>query len=100
MRENETIERMVFRVVSEQMGVTESELSRSTRLQEDLNADSLDAVELVMEFEDELEISIPDSSAEKVRTVGEMIDLLSGEGEAGIPAKLKPKPSGDSEHAA
>jgi len=55
----EDIEQKVIEIVSEQMGVDKSEITRETHFINDLNADSLDTVELVMEFEDEFELSIP-----------------------------------------
>jgi acyl carrier protein len=62
--------------VAEQMAVDKAELSRETSFINDLNADSLDTVELVMEFEDEFEMSIPDEEAEKIQTVGQAIDYI------------------------
>ena len=53
-----------------------SEITRETHFINDLNADSLDTVELVMEFEDEFELSIPDEEAEKIQTVGQAIDYI------------------------
>jgi len=70
------IEDKVFSIVSEQMGVDKAEISRETSFVNDLNADSLDIVELVMEFEDEFEMSIPDEEAEKIKTVGQAIDYI------------------------
>jgi len=70
------IEAKVIEIVAEQMGADKSKISRSTSFVEDLNADSLDTVELVMEFEDEFETSIPDEQAEKIKTVGEAIDFI------------------------
>jgi acyl carrier protein len=72
----EEIQDKVFGIVSEQMGVNKAEISRETSFINDLNADSLDIVELVMEFEDNFEISIPDEEAEKIRTVGQAIDYI------------------------
>jgi len=66
----------VIEIVSEQMGVDKSEITRETHFINDLNADSLDTVELVMEFEDEFELSIPDEEAEKIQTVGQAIDYI------------------------
>ncbi len=73
MEETET---KVIEIVSEQMGVDKSEITRETHFINDLNADSLDTVELVMEFEDEFELSIPDEEAEKIQTVGQAIDYI------------------------
>ena len=70
------IETKVIEIVAEQMGVEKSEITRETSFTNDLNADSLDTVELVMEFEDEFETSIPDDQAEKIKTVGEAISFI------------------------
>ena len=72
----EVIESKVIEIVSEQMGVDKGEVSRETSFINDLNADSLDTVELVMEFEDEFDTSIPDEEAEKIQTVGAAIDYI------------------------
>jgi acyl carrier protein len=72
------IEDKVISIVAEQMGVDKGELNRDTNFVNDLNADSLDTVELVMEFEDEFETSIPDEEAEKIQTVGQAIDYIQG----------------------
>ncbi|MDX2147539.1 MAG: acyl carrier protein [Planctomycetota bacterium] len=70
------IEAKVIEIVAEQMSTDKSKITRDTHFIEDLNADSLDTVELVMEFEDEFETSIPDEQAEKIRTVGEAIEFI------------------------
>ena len=70
------IEKRVIEIISEQMGADKSEISRETSFINDLNADSLDTVELVMEFEDEFDMSIPDEEAEKIQTVGAAIDYI------------------------
>ncbi len=70
------IEEKVIEIVAEQMGVDKTEITRETSFVNDLNADSLDTVELVMEFEDEFELSIPDEEAEKIQTVGQAIDYI------------------------
>ena len=70
------IENKVIEIISEQMGVDKSEISRETSFINDLNADSLDTVELVMEFEDEFDMSIPDEEAEKIQTVGAAVDYV------------------------
>jgi len=72
----ENIEEKVIDIVSEQMGVDKSEITRETSFVNDLNADSLDTVELVMEFEDQFDLSIPDDEAEKIQTVGQAIDYI------------------------
>ncbi|MFA6185591.1 MAG: acyl carrier protein [Phycisphaerae bacterium] len=75
----QAIEKKVIKIVSEQMGSEETEITRETSFINDLNADSLDTVELVMEFEDEFDTSIPDEEAEKIQTVGAAIDYIVGE---------------------
>jgi len=72
----QVIEQKVIEIVSEQMGVDKAEITRETSFINDLNADSLDTVELVMEFEDEFDMSIPDEEAEKIQTVGAAIDYI------------------------
>ncbi len=74
--DEKAIEEKVISIVAEQMGVDKSEINRDTNFVNDLNADSLDTVELVMEFEDEFETSIPDEDAEKIQTVGQAIDFI------------------------
>lgn len=71
-----SIEERVIRIVCDQMGATPDKVTRETSFINDLGADSLDTVELVMEFEDEFEISIPDEDAEKIQTVGAAIDYI------------------------
>ncbi len=70
------IEEKVIQIVTEQMSVDKNEISRDTSFVNDLNADSLDTVELVMELEDEFDMTIPDEEAEKLSTVGEAIDYI------------------------
>ena len=70
------IEKKVIEIISEQMGADKAEITRETSFINDLNADSLDTVELVMEFEDEFDMSIPDEEAEKIQTVGQAIDHI------------------------
>jgi acyl carrier protein len=72
----QAIENKVFDIISEQMGVDKAEMTRETSFINDLNADSLDTVELVMEFEDEFDMSIPDEEAEKIQTVGAAITYI------------------------
>jgi acyl carrier protein len=74
--DEKAIEEKVISIVAEQMGVDKGEINRNTNFVNDLNADSLDTVELVMEFEDEFETSIPDEEAEKIQTVGQAIDFI------------------------
>ena len=72
------VEAKVVEIVAEQMGVDRGEIARDTNFTNDLNADSLDTVELVMEFEDEFDTSIPDEEAEKIQTVGQAIEYIVG----------------------
>ena len=70
------IEKKVIDIISEQMGADKNEITRDTSFINDLNADSLDTVELVMEFEDEFDMSIPDEEAEKIQTVGAAVEYI------------------------
>jgi len=63
----------VFEIVAERMGVKKEELRPETSFVNDLGADSLDQVELVMELEDQFDLSIPDEEAEKIETIGDAI---------------------------
>ena len=71
-----SVEERVIEIVSEQMGVSKDQVNRETSFVNDLGADSLDTVELVMEFEEEFDITIPDEEAEKIQTVGQAIDYI------------------------
>ncbi len=73
---NPSIEDRVVKIVCDQMGITPDKATRETSFINDLGADSLDTVELVMEFEDEFEISIPDEDAEKIQTIGAAVDYI------------------------
>ena len=66
----------VKKIVVEHLGVDEAKVTPEASFIDDLGADSLDTVELVMEFEDEFEMSIPDEEAEKIQTVGQAIDYI------------------------
>ena len=70
------IESKVIEIVANQRGTDKAQINRNTSFVEDLNADSLDTVELVMELEDEFETNIPDEQAEKIKTVGQAIDFI------------------------
>jgi acyl carrier protein len=74
--EEAEIKEKVIAIVAEQMGVEKGEITMETNFVNDLNADSLDTVELVMEFEDEFETSIPDEEAEKIQTVGQAVEFI------------------------
>jgi acyl carrier protein len=71
-----SVEERVIEIVSEQMGVAKDQINRETSFVNDLGADSLDTVELVMEFEEEFDITIPDEEAEKIQTVGQAIQYI------------------------
>ncbi|MGE3314628.1 MAG: acyl carrier protein [Planctomycetaceae bacterium] len=71
-----SVEDRVIGIVSEQLSVPREEVSRTSSFVDDLKADSLDVVELVMELEDEFEITIPDDDYDKIRTVGDAIDYI------------------------
>lgn len=66
----------VIGIVCEQMGVSREKVNENTSFINDLGADSLDTVELVMEFEDGFDLSIPDEDAEKIQTVGDAIKYI------------------------
>ncbi len=68
----------VIDIVCEQMGATKDKVTEATSFINDLGADSLDTVELVMEFEDAFDLSIPDEDAEKIQTVGDAIKYIEG----------------------
>ncbi len=68
------IEQRVKKIVAEQLGVAEDEIKMESSFVDDLGADSLDTVELVMALEDEFEIEIPDEQAEKITTVQQAVD--------------------------
>ncbi len=71
-----SLESDVRAIVIDQLGVEESEVKTESRFIEDLGADSLDTVELVMALEEKFDVSIPDSDAEKVKTVQNAIDYI------------------------
>jgi acyl carrier protein len=73
---SQEIEAKVIEIVAKQMGADKATIKRETNFVTDLNADSLDTVELVMEFEDEFQTTIPDEEAEKIQTVGQAIDFI------------------------
>lgn len=71
------IEAKVIEIVANQMGADKGQITRATSFVEDLNADSLDTVELVMALEEEFECEIPDEEAEKITSVKQAIDYVS-----------------------
>ncbi len=74
---DQTIEDRVVKIVCDQMGTSKDKVTMETSFINDLGADSLDTVELVMEFEDEFDISIPDEDAEKIQTVGTAVSYIT-----------------------
>ena len=72
----EEIQAKVVQIISEQLGKDESEIKMSSHFIEDLDADSLDTVELVMALEEEFEIDIPDEAAERITTVQSAVDFI------------------------
>ena len=73
----EEIQAKVVQIISEQLGKDKSEISMSSNFIEDLDADSLDTVELVMALEEEFEVDIPDEAAEKITTVQSAVDFIT-----------------------
>ncbi|AUN94371.1 MAG: acyl carrier protein [Azoarcus sp.] len=73
----ENIEQRVKKIVAEQLGVNESEIKNESSFVDDLGADSLDTVELVMALEEEFECEIPDEEAEKITNVQQAIDYVN-----------------------
>lgn len=71
------IESKVRSIIVEKLGVDESDITAEASFTNDLGADSLDTVELIMEFEKEFDITIPDEDAEKIATVGEAVSYLT-----------------------
>ena len=71
-----TVDERVKKIIAEQLGVEEEEVTLEAHFVEDLGADSLDTVELVMALEEEFEIEIPDEDAEKILTVGKALDYI------------------------
>lgn len=76
MSESDIYER-VIKIVAEQLSVEKAEVTRASSFANDLGADSLDQVELVMALEEEFKIEIPDEDAEKITTVGDAVDYTS-----------------------
>src|SRR5262249_24268584 len=77
------VDEKVKQIIVEQLGVDEGEVTPSASFVDDLGADSLDPVDLVMAFEDAFEIEIPDEDAEKIRTVQDAIDYIGKHAKAG-----------------
>jgi len=73
----ESIDQRVKKIVAEQLGVNESDIKSESKFVDDLGADSLDTVELVMALEEEFECEIPDEEAEKITSVQQAIDYIN-----------------------
>ena len=76
-------EEKVKQIIVEQLGVDQGEVTGSASFTDDLGADSLDIVELVMAFEEAFEIEIPDEEAEKIKTVGDAIQYIEAHAKGG-----------------
>lgn len=75
----EKVEQRIKKIVAEQLGVNETEVKNESSFVDDLGADSLDTVELVMALEEEFECEIPDEQAEKLHTVQQAIDFINSQ---------------------
>ncbi len=74
-----SVEEQVKSIIVDQLGVSDSDVIADARFVEDLGADSLDTVELVMKFEEDFELEIPDEDAEKIRTVRDAVDYIDAQ---------------------
>ncbi|MBI5894390.1 MAG: acyl carrier protein [Deltaproteobacteria bacterium] len=77
-----SVESKVKKIIVDQLGVSEEEVNSKASFVEDLGADSLDTVEMVMAFEEEFNIEIPDEDAEKIKTVQDAVDYISKKAKA------------------
>jgi acyl carrier protein len=80
---DKNVEDKVKQIIVEQLGVDEGEVTQNASFVDDLGADSLDTVELVMAFEEAFDIEIPDEDAEKIRTVKDAIDYIGKNAKGG-----------------
>lgn len=76
---DKSIEDRVKEIIVEQLGVNADQVTTEAKFVEDLGADSLDTVELVMAFEEEFEIEVPDEEAEKLQSVGDVISYINSQ---------------------
>ena len=77
------MEARLKKIVAEQLGVDEAKIVPSARFSDDLNADSLDLVEMIMSLEEEFGVEIPDEAAEKILTVADAMDYIDAHASAG-----------------
>ncbi len=75
-------QKRIIKVICDQLDVEESKVTAEANFIDDLGADSLDTVELVMAFEEEFDIEIPDDMAEQIKTVNDVVSLIENKGEA------------------
>lgn len=75
-------------ILSEQFDVEEDEITAETSIQDDLGADSLDVVDLLMSIEDEFEVEVPDSEIENIKTVGNLVDFIEKTPDYRIKSKI------------
>ena len=71
------MEKKIISLIAEKLGKSADQITRDSRLIEDLGADSLDVVELIMAFEDEFNISLPDEDVANMKTIGNIVDYIS-----------------------
>jgi acyl carrier protein len=76
MEENIMVFDKIKSIIVEQLGVDEAQVALETHLMKDLEADSLDAVEIIMAIEDEFDLEVPDEAAEKFQTVGDIVKYV------------------------
>ena len=76
---HEEIEKLVIEIVSKQLQKSKDQISMSSKFMADLGADSLDIAEMVMEFEDKFDVTIPDDAESKLTSVGEVVKFLETE---------------------
>ncbi len=76
MADADAIEQRIRPLIAEQLGVEENKVTRNASFVDDLNADSLDLVEMVMSLEEEFKIEIPDEDVERIHTVGDAVDYI------------------------
>jgi len=72
------MEQKIIDLVAEKLGKSKEEIKLTSRLVEDLGADSLDVVELIMAFEDEFGVSLPDEEIAKMKTIGDIVKFIDG----------------------